>query len=72
MEQALAARAIQEQTTLADEWNAAVPLILLRVYPCLEDFPAVEREAAAALSIPSSPKPARLILVPGARALSLV
>ena len=68
--QALAARAIQEQTKLCDEWNAVVPLILLRVYPCLEDFAAVEREAAAALAMPDLPDPARLILVPGARALA--
>jgi LuxR family maltose regulon positive regulatory protein len=68
--QALAARAIQEQTKLCDEWNAVVPLILLRVYPCLEDFPAVEREAAAALAMPDLPEPGRLILVPSARALA--
>src|SRR5262249_23761259 len=67
---ALAARAIQEQTMLHDDWNAVVPLILLRVYPCLEDFPAVEREAAAALAMPDLPEPARLILVPSARALA--
>ena len=47
---ALAARAIQERTQLTDEWTAAVPLILLRVYPCLDDYQAVEREAAAALA----------------------
>ena len=49
---ALAARAIQEQTQLADEWNAVVPLILIRVYNCLDDFPAAEREAATALAAP--------------------
>jgi LuxR family transcriptional regulator, maltose regulon positive regulatory protein len=64
------ARAIQERTHLRDEWNAAVPLILLRVYPCLEDYEAVEREAAAALAIPELAEPARLVLVPGARALA--
>jgi LuxR family maltose regulon positive regulatory protein len=64
------ARAIQERTQLRDEWNAAVPLILLRVYPCLEDYEAVEREAAAALAIPELAEPARLVLVPGARALA--
>ena len=64
------ARAIQERTRLQDEWNAAVPLILLRVYPCLEDYEAVEREAAAALAIPELAEPARLVLVPGARALA--
>ena len=64
---ATGARAIQQ---LRDEWNAAIPLILLRVYPCLEDYEAVEREAAAALAIPELAEPARLVLVPGARALA--
>ena len=65
------ARAIQERTQqLQDEWNAAVPLILLRVYPCLEDYEAVEREAAAALAIPELAETARLVLVPSARALA--
>jgi len=66
----LGARAIQERTQLQDEWNAAVPLILLRVYPCLEDYEAVEREAAAALALPELAEPARLLLVPSARALA--
>jgi LuxR family maltose regulon positive regulatory protein len=68
--QALAARAIQEQAMLDDEWNAVVPLVLLRVYPCLDDFQAVEHEAAAALAMPGLPEPARLVLVPSARALA--
>ena len=38
---ALAARAIQERNQLTDEWAVAVSLILLRVYPCLEDYEAV-------------------------------
>jgi len=66
----LGARAIQERTQLQDGWNAAVPLILLRVYPCLEDYEAVEREAAAALALPELAEPARLLLVPSARALA--
>jgi len=65
-----AARDIQLRTQLEDEWNVTVPLVLLRVYPCLDDFPAVEREAAAALALPELSEPARLILVPGARALA--
>ena len=32
VDEALAARAIQEQTQLSDDWIAAVPMILLRVY----------------------------------------
>ena len=67
---AQAARAIQKRTRLNDDWNAVVPLILLRLYPCLEDFQAVEREAAAALAMPRLSEPARLILVPSARALA--
>ena len=68
--EALAARAIQEQTQLKDEWNTVVPLILLRVYNCVEDFPAIEREAAAALALPDLPESARVMLVPGAQALA--
>ncbi len=67
---AQSARDIQQQAQLSDEWHAAIPLILLRVYPCLDDFAAVEREAAAALAQPGLPEPARLILVPSARALA--
>ena len=70
MAEGLAARAIQERTQLTDEWNAAVPLILMRVYTCLEDFQAVEREAAAALAMPALTEPAKLVLVPGAQALA--
>ena len=67
---ALAARAIQERTRLTDEWNAVVPLTLIRVYNCLDDFPAVEREAAAALAAPDVTEPVKLVMVPGARALA--
>ena len=67
---ALAARAIQEQTQLADDWNAIVPLVLIRVYTCLDDFPAAEREAAAALAAPEVAEPVKLVIVPGARALA--
>ena len=67
---ATGARAIQERTGLSHEWTAAIPLILLRIYPCLEDYEAVEREAAAALAVPELPEPARLVLVPSAQALA--
>ena len=70
MAEALAARAIQERTQLKDEWNAVVPLVLLRVYNCTEDFPAIEREAAAALTLPDLSEAARVMLVPGAQALA--
>lgn len=69
---AMRARVIQRKTQLGDEWMAAVSLILLSVYPCLEIPDAVEREAAATLRMPSLDEPARLVLVPGARALALV
>ncbi len=68
--EALRARAIQEQTHLSDEWNAAVPLTLLWVYECLGAFQAVERESAAVLEVPSLPEPFKLVLVPGALALA--
>ena len=67
--EALRARAIQKQTHLGDEWNVAVPLILLHVYQCLEAFQSVERESAAILEIPSFPESVKLVLVPGALAL---
>ena len=66
----LTARAIQERTQLADDWSAAVPIILMRAYTWLEDFLAAEREIAAASAIPGLPEPARLILVPSAQALA--
>ena len=67
---ATAARAIQERMELTDEWTATIPLILIRVYNCLEDAKAVEREAAAALAIPGQAESAKLVMVPGARALA--
>jgi LuxR family transcriptional regulator, maltose regulon positive regulatory protein len=70
VQQALAARASQDLTHHTDEWNAAIPLILIRVYTCLGDFPAAEREAAAALAAPDVAESVRLVMVPGARALA--
>jgi LuxR family maltose regulon positive regulatory protein len=67
---ALDARAIQQRTQLADEWNSVVTLVLVRVYNCLEDRSAAEREAAAALAEPDVAEPVRLVMVPGARALA--
>jgi LuxR family maltose regulon positive regulatory protein len=64
------ARAIQERTQLTDEWNVVVPLILIRVHSCLNDFPAAEHEAAAALAAPDVAESVRLVMVPGARALA--
>ena len=45
-------------------------MILMRVYTWLEDFQAVEREAAAALAMPALTEPVKLVLVPGAQALA--
>jgi len=64
------ARAIQQRTRLADEWNAVVPLILIRVHHCLHDVAAAEREADAALAAPDVAEPVRLVVVPGWRALA--
>jgi LuxR family transcriptional regulator, maltose regulon positive regulatory protein len=67
---AQAARATQERTQLTDEWNVVVPLVLIRVYTYLGDFPAAEREAAAALSAPTVTESVKLVIVPAARALA--
>jgi LuxR family maltose regulon positive regulatory protein len=64
------ARAVQERTSRTDDWDAAVPLIMLRVHTCLEDVLAVERAAATALAMPELPEPAKLVTVPGAQALA--
>jgi LuxR family maltose regulon positive regulatory protein len=67
---ALATRSIEERTLRGDEWSAAAPLILLRGYTWLEDFDAVEREAAAAVALPSLAETARLVDARGAQALA--
>ena len=67
---ALAARGIEERTLLGDEWGFGVPLLLLRAYTWLEDFEAVDREAAAAQAMPAVTEPARLVDVRGAQALA--
>ena len=67
---ALAARDIEQRTLLQDEWTAAMPMILLRAYMWLEDYEAVEREVAAALSAPLLAEPVKLVQVRGAQALA--
>src|SRR6516165_10457561 len=67
---ALAARDAQKRTQSVDEWNALTSIVLLRAYSWLEDFPAVEREAAAALAAPGLAESVKLVLVPGAQALA--
>ena len=64
------ARAVQEQTQPTGEWDAAVPLVMMRLYASLEDVKAVEREVDAALAIPTLTEPARLVLLPGSQALA--
>src|SRR6266480_2721133 len=66
----LAARDIEERTLLEDEWGFGVPLLLLRAYTWLEDFEAVDRDAAAAQATPSVAEPARLVDLRGAQALA--
>ncbi len=64
------ARAIQQGTQLADEWNAVVPLILVRVYTCLHNFAAAEHEAEVALAPPDVAESVRRVSVPGSQALA--
>jgi LuxR family transcriptional regulator, maltose regulon positive regulatory protein len=68
---ARAARAIQEQAQLADEWvTALLATVLPRAYTLLEDYDAVQREAAVILAAPGLAEPVRQVLVPGAQALA--
>src|SRR5262249_20181047 len=55
-----AGQATQGGTQPADDWNAVIPLTLVHAYAFLEDFPAVAREAAAALAMPGIPEPVKL------------
>jgi LuxR family transcriptional regulator, maltose regulon positive regulatory protein len=66
--EALTARAMQDRTQVTDEWTAALPVILMRAYLWLEDFPAIEHEAAVALAAPALPEPVKLVQVRGAQA----
>ncbi len=70
VDEALAARAMQERARFSDEWVAALPIILLRAHAWLEDYEAVDREAAAALAAPSLTGPVKLVQVPGAQAVA--
>jgi LuxR family maltose regulon positive regulatory protein len=67
---ARAARDIRERTGLTDQWSPGIPLVLMRIYTSLEDLPAVEREAAAARTMPELSEPARRVMVPGGQALA--
>jgi LuxR family transcriptional regulator, maltose regulon positive regulatory protein len=68
--EAQAARAINERSQVMDEWADGLPLILLRAYLWLENFPAVEHEAGLALATQSLPEPVKLVQVRGAQALA--
>jgi LuxR family maltose regulon positive regulatory protein len=67
---ALEARSIKEQMRLTEEWNVAAPMILPTAYTWLEDFSAVEREAAVTLATPELTEPVKRVMVPGVRALA--
>ena len=68
---ALAARASQERALPASDWNAVIPLILMRIYCCLEDVKAVAAEAAAVLAMAGVAESVRLVCVPSTQALTL-
>ena len=72
LRQALTARrhAVGAKLDDDDEWITALLAILLRAHAYLEDFGAVDREAAAALAMPSLPDPFKLVLVRGAQAFA--
>ena len=67
---ALAARSINEQMQRTDQWNVAAPMILPTAYSWLENYPAVEHEAAAALATPELTEPVKLVMMPGVLALA--
>jgi len=64
------ARGVQERTGHADEWDAAVPLTMVRVYACLGNVKAVARETDAALAASGLTEPGKLVELPGAQALA--
>jgi LuxR family transcriptional regulator, maltose regulon positive regulatory protein len=64
------ARAIPERTGHTDEWDAVVPLTMVRVYACLGDVKAVARETDAALAAAGLTEPTKLVELPGAQALA--
>jgi LuxR family maltose regulon positive regulatory protein len=64
------ARAIQERTGHTDEWDAAVPLTMVRTYAYLGDVKAVARETDAALMASGLTEPAKSVVLPGAQALA--
>jgi len=67
---AVTARGIVERAGLRDDWVAALPIVLLRGYAWLEDYDAVDSEAATALAAPELSEPVKLVMVPGAQAIA--
>ena len=70
MSAALAARSMKKRMQLTDGWNVAAPMILPTAYSWLEDYPAMEQEAAAALEAPELTEPVKLVMMPGVLALA--
>ena len=68
--EALVARGILQRAQVSDQWAASLPMVLLRAHTWLEDFQAVDREAAAVLATPGLPEPVKRVMVPGAQALA--
>ncbi len=66
----LAARGLAERAGLRDEWIAAAPMVLIRAYTYLEDYEAVDREAATALAAPELEEPVKLVMMPRAQAVA--
>jgi LuxR family transcriptional regulator, maltose regulon positive regulatory protein len=62
------ARALAEAEQSVDEWTIVIPLTLLRVHASLQDTEAAEREAAAALDLPTATEPVKTIVIPSAQA----
>jgi LuxR family transcriptional regulator, maltose regulon positive regulatory protein len=66
----LATRGMEGRNLLDDEWGFGVATLLLRGYTWLEDFEAVDREAAVAQAMSSVTDSAGLVDVRGAQALA--
>jgi LuxR family transcriptional regulator, maltose regulon positive regulatory protein len=64
------ARAFLDRAGHTDEWDAMVPLTMVRVYACLGDVKAVARETDAALAAAGLTEPTKLVELPGAQALA--
>ena len=68
--EALAARAIQEQNQVSDDWIAEHPDAAAARLHLARNLAGVDREAAAALASPALSEQVKLVQVPGAQALA--